>query len=75
MKKKPITTKKELIYSVARGYSVYKKGERFNTVYQSADKAMYKNKAEVKEKYNIGGRLLHIRAYTNNIDNIYKRRK
>lgn len=56
MKKKPKTTKKELIYSVARGYSVYKKGDRFNTVYQRADKAMYKNKAEVKEKYNIGGR-------------------
>lgn len=47
---------KELIFSVARGFSKYQKGDQFKTVLQRADKEMYKNKAQVKEKYHIGGR-------------------
>ena len=48
--------KKELIYSVAIGFSKFEKGDQFKDVLQRADKAMYENKAQVKEKYHIGGR-------------------
>lgn len=46
----------DLIFSVARGYSKYQKGDLFKDVLQRADSAMYINKKEVKEKYHIGGR-------------------
>ena len=46
----------ELIFSVARGYSKYQKGDLFKDVLQRADTAMYENKKAVKEKYHIGGR-------------------
>ncbi|MBR4378133.1 MAG: GGDEF domain-containing protein [Bacilli bacterium] len=46
----------DLIFSVARGYSKYEKGDLFKDVLQRADSAMYVNKKEVKEKYHIGGR-------------------
>ena len=46
----------DLIFSVARGYSKYQKGDLFKDVLQRADTAMYENKKAVKEKYHIGGR-------------------
>lgn len=47
---------KELIFSVARGYSVYQKGQRYKDVLQIADNAMYENKKYLKEKYHMQGR-------------------
>lgn len=46
----------DLIFSVARGYSKFQKGDLFKDVLQRADTAMYENKKAVKEKYHIGGR-------------------
>ena len=46
----------ELIFSVARGYSKYEKGQHYKDVLQIADKAMYENKAYLKEKYHMAKR-------------------
>ena len=46
----------ELIFSVARGYAKYEKGQRYHDVMQIADKLMYENKAYLKEKYHMKGR-------------------
>lgn len=43
----------ELILSVARGYAVRGAGEKYVSVVQRADEAMYQNKRYVKDKYNI----------------------
>ena len=43
----------ELIFSVARGYSIYQKGQFYKDVLQIADKAMYENKTYLKEKYHM----------------------
>lgn len=45
-----------LIFSVARGYTKYQKGDRYQDVLQRADAAMYENKKMLKEKYNFKGR-------------------
>ena len=47
---------KELIFSVARGFSKYKKGDRYQDVLQRADDAMYENKKMLKEKYHMKSR-------------------
>ena len=47
---------KELIFSVAHGYSSYQAGDRFQDVLQRADDAMYINKKALKEKYGMKGR-------------------
>lgn len=46
----------DLIFSVARGYSFYQEGDRYQDVLQRADKEMYINKKDLKEKYNMKGR-------------------
>ncbi len=46
----------ELIFSVARGYTKYQKGDRYQDVMQRADDLMYENKKMLKEKYNMKGR-------------------
>lgn len=46
----------DLIFSVARGYSHYKKGDRYQDVLQRADSEMYINKKMLKEKYGMKGR-------------------
>lgn len=46
----------DLLLSVARGVARHKPGETYNETYQRADRDMYVNKKEVKEKYNIKGR-------------------
>ncbi len=46
----------ELIFSVASGHAIYEKGDKYQDVLQRADKLMYKNKAEIKAKYNMKGR-------------------
>lgn len=43
----------DLIFSVARGYSLYEKGDRYKEVLQRADQAMYENKAMLKAKHNM----------------------
>lgn len=47
---------KQLIFSVARGFAKYQKGDQYKDVLQRADKMMYQNKAEIKETYNMKGR-------------------
>lgn len=47
---------KELIFSVARGYHIRQEGEHYKDVLQIADKAMYENKKDLKERYNMKGR-------------------
>ena len=46
----------ELIFSVARGYAIYQKGDKFQDVLQRADNEMYAHKKSIKEKYNFKGR-------------------
>ena len=46
----------DLIFSIARGYSVYKEGDKFLDVLQRADDAMYENKKVLKEKYGLTSR-------------------
>ena len=46
----------DLIFSVARGFAKFEKGDEYKDVLQRADIAMYENKRMVKEKYHIGGR-------------------
>ena len=46
----------ELIFSIARGYSVYQEGDKFLDVLQRADEAMYENKKLLKEKYGLVSR-------------------
>ena len=46
----------ELIFSVAHGEAIYQKGDRFQDVLQRADKKMYQNKKELKEKYGMESR-------------------
>lgn len=43
----------ELVFSIARGYAEYTKGDHYKDVLQKADKAMYDNKTQVKQKYNM----------------------
>lgn len=47
---------RDIILSVAYGYEKYQDGMKFSEVLQKADDKMYKNKAEIKEKYHIKGR-------------------
>lgn len=47
---------KELIFSVAHGFSTYQEGDRFADVLQRADDQMYINKKALKEKYGMKGR-------------------
>lgn len=47
---------KELVFSVARGFSKYQEGDRFADVLQRADDMMYQNKAEIKETYHLKSR-------------------
>lgn len=47
---------KELIFSVAMGYSLYQDGDKYQSVLERADKLMYENKAMIKAKYNLKGR-------------------
>ena len=47
---------KELVFSVAQGYSIHQKGERYQDTLQRADDAMYIHKKMLKEKYNMKGR-------------------
>ena len=46
----------DLIFSVARGYSRYQQGDRYQDVLQRADKEMYAHKKMLKEKYHMQGR-------------------
>ena len=46
----------DLIFSVARGYSIRKEGEHYKDVLQIADSEMYVNKKYLKEKYNMKDR-------------------
>ena len=46
----------ELVFSIARGYAEYTKGDHYKDVLQKADKAMYDNKTQVKQKYNMAER-------------------
>lgn len=46
----------QLIFSVARGYAIHQEGQLFKDVLQIADDAMYKNKAEIKQTYNMKSR-------------------
>lgn len=46
----------QLIFSVARGYAKYEKGQKYKDALQLADNAMYENKKFLKEKYNMKGR-------------------
>ena len=46
----------QLIFSVARGYSIYQEGQHFKDVLQIADNAMYENKKYLKEKYHMKSR-------------------
>lgn len=45
-----------LIFSIARGYSVCQDGDKFLDVLQRADEAMYENKKMLKEKYGLVSR-------------------
>lgn len=45
-----------LILSLAHGCGVYERGMRYSDVVQRADRSMYENKAQMKEKYNFRGR-------------------
>ena len=45
-----------LIFSVARGYAKCEEGMKYKDVLQIADKAMYENKAEIKQTYNMKAR-------------------
>ena len=47
---------KELIFSVARGVSIYKDGQEYKDTFNVADKAMYENKVEIKKEYNLASR-------------------
>lgn len=47
---------KEIILSLARGYSIYNEGETYKDVFQRADNAMYENKAQIKEEYHLAKR-------------------
>lgn len=47
---------KQLIFSVARGFARYQKGNRYQDVIQSADGEMYINKKYLKEKYHMKSR-------------------
>ncbi len=47
---------KELIFSVARGVSIYKEGQEYKDTFNVADKAMYENKIEIKKEYNLASR-------------------
>lgn len=47
---------KELIFSIARGYSKYDGGEDYRSTFQTADKGMYDNKVSIKSQYNMKGR-------------------
>ena len=47
---------KELIFSVARGVSIYKEGQEYKDTFNVADKAMYENKMEIKKEYNLASR-------------------
>ena len=47
---------KELVFSVARGFSKYQEGDRFADVLQRADDMMYQNKAEIKQTYHLKSR-------------------
>jgi len=42
-----------LVLSVAVGNAVYKNGETYTDTFQRADNNMYKNKKEIKQKYNM----------------------
>jgi len=46
----------ELIFSVASGYAIHEKGEKYQNTLQKADKMMYENKTKIKAKYNMKGR-------------------
>lgn len=46
----------DLIFSVAKGMAIKKGKEPYKEVFQKADDAMYIDKKEVKEKFNIQGR-------------------
>ena len=46
----------ELLFSCARGYSFYEKGDLYKDVLQRADEMMYQNKAEIKKTYKIESR-------------------
>ena len=46
----------DLVLSLARGFAIHKKGEKYNDTYQRADREMYVNKEHVKAKHNIKGR-------------------
>ena len=46
----------DLIFSVARGYSIRKENEHYKDVLQIADSEMYIHKKYVKEKYNLAKR-------------------
>ena len=45
-----------LIFSVARGYAIYKNGQRYQEVLQKADSEMYTHKKHIKKEKNIQGR-------------------
>ena len=47
---------KEIILSLARGYSIYNEGETYKDVFQRADNAMYENKVQIKEEYHLAKR-------------------
>ena len=46
----------QLIFSIARGYSSYQKGDKYKDVLQRADEMMYQNKAEIKSTYKMKSR-------------------
>ena len=46
----------ELIFSIARGYSIYHEGQDYRTTFQKADMNMYENKVAIKTKYNMKSR-------------------
>ena len=46
----------ELALSVARGYSIYRPGDKYNSVVQRADLDMYHNKKRIKAQYGIADR-------------------
>lgn len=48
--------KTDLVLSVARGYSVYQSGDKYNSVVQRADSDMYRNKRAIKQKYGLPDR-------------------
>ena len=47
---------KDLIFSVARGISIYKEGQEYKDTFNIADKAMYDNKVAIKKEYNLASR-------------------